>query len=390
LFGGDRMKKKILIMAGYYLPSVKGGGPIRSIRNLVDNLGDSVDFYILAADRDLGDEKPFNDIIVDKWTKVYKAQVYYTDMHLLNWRKVKSIIDDIDCDILYLNSFFAFKDSIIPILLQKINAITNIKIIIAPRGQFSKGALGLKSWKKKIFVKTAKLIDLYKNVEWHATTLYEKEDIQSVFGRDIRVYTANNMTKNYGDLHLDKTLEKKAGILKLVYIARIHPMKNLLQALEILQKIKGNIEFNIYGPIEDKPYWEKCQNTISQMRENIKVNYYGPISNEKVNDIYQQNHVAILLTLGENFGHSIAEALIGGCPVIISDKTPWKSLEKYNAGYDLALNNEDSLIDAINHYIEMDHHDYKKNSMSAFEYARRKSNTVENINEYYKMFDSLN
>jgi glycosyltransferase involved in cell wall biosynthesis len=384
------MKKKVLIMAGYYLPSVKGGGPIQSIKNLVDNLGDSVEFYILAADRDLGDKKPFNDIIVGKWTKVDKAQVYYTDMRLLNWRKIKSIINDVDCDILYLNSFFAFKDSIIPMLLKKFNALANMKIILAPRGQFSKGALDLKSWKKMIFVESAKRLGLYKNIEWHATTLFEREDIESVFGRDIKVYTANNMTKNYKNLNLDKTLEKKVGTLKLVYIARIHPMKNLFQTLEILRKIEGNIEFNIYGPIEDKPYWEKCQNTISQMGENIKVNYYGPINNEKVNDVYQKNHVAILLTLGENFGHSIAEALIGGCPVIISDKTPWKNLAKYNAGYDLPLNNEDSLIDAINHYIEMDHHDYKKNSTSAFEYARRNSNTEENINEYYKMFDSLN
>ncbi len=134
-------------------------------------------------------------------------------MRLLNWRKIKSIIDDVDCDILYLNSFFAFKDSIIPMLLKKFNALANMKIILAPRGQFSKGALGLKSWKKMIFVESAKLLGLYKNIEWHATTLFEKEDIESVFGRDIKVYTANNMTKNYKNLNLDKTLEKKVGTL---------------------------------------------------------------------------------------------------------------------------------------------------------------------------------
>jgi len=381
------MKKKVLIMAGYYFPGVKGGGPIQSIGSLVDNLGDAVEFYILAADRDLGDVKPFNDIIVDKWTKVNKAQVYYTDNRSLNWRKIKRIIDDTDCDILYLNSFFAFKDSILPVLLQKFNIINNIKIIIAPRGQFSEGALGLKSWKKKIFIEIAKLIGLYKNVEWHATTLYEKEDIESIFGGDIKIYIANNITRNHKNLCLDKTLEKKPGILKLAYIARVHPMKNLLQTLEILQKIEGNIEFNIYGPIEDKLYWAKCQNLINKMRKNIKVNYYGPISNEKVSSVYQQNHVAILLTLGENFGHSIAEALSGGCPVIISDKTPWRNLEKYNAGFDLPLDNEDDLIHALNHYIAMDDNEYKKNSMSAFEYARRNLNIEENINIYYKMFD---
>lgn len=381
------MKKKVLILAGFYLPSVKGGGPIQSIRNLVDNLGDSIEFYILAADRDLGDVKPFNDVIADRWIEVEKALVYYTDMRMLNWRKLKIIIENLNCDILYLNSFFAFKDSIIPILINKFHMLSNMKIIIAPRGQFSKGALGLKSWRKKVFVKIAKLINLYKDISWHATTGLEKNDIESVFGRDIIVYTANNLTPNYKNLGFEKTVTKKVGELKLIYISRIHPMKNLLQTLDILQKIKGNVEFNIFGPIEDKIYWNKCQNAISNMGKNIKINYMGQIANETVNDVYKEHHVAILLTLGENFGHSIAEALIGGCPVIISDRTPWKNLEKYNAGYDISLENEENFISAIEHFIEMNNSDYKEVSMSAFDYAKSNSNTEENITSYLKMFD---
>ncbi|WP_214821087.1 MULTISPECIES: glycosyltransferase family 4 protein [unclassified Exiguobacterium] len=384
------MKKKILIMAGYYVPSVKAGGPIQSIKNLVENLGDSFDFYILAADRDLGDPERFNDITIDTWTEVGKAKVYYTDMRLLNGKKIKKIVNDIGCDILYLNSFFAFKDSILPIVLSKFNAFNNIKIIIAPRGQFSKGALSLKQWKKKIFVATVKILGLYNNVEWHATTLLEKEDLKKVFGNDLIVYTANNMTKNHKDLHLDKHLKKKSGTLKLVYMARIHPMKNLIQTLEVLRKTEGNIDFNIYGPVEDNQYWEKCKIIISKMRSNIKVKYYGPIRNEEVNAIYEKSHVAILLTLGENFGHSIAEALLGGCPVIISDKTPWIGLKKYNAGYDLPLHNEDLLVQVLNEFIEMDDDDYKNISASAYDYAKKNLNTEENISEYYKMFHIAN
>jgi hypothetical protein len=33
----------------------------------------------------------------------------------------------------------------------------------------------------------------------------------------------------------------------------------------------------------------------------------------------------ILPTLGENFGHVIAESLLSNTPVLISDKTPWLS-----------------------------------------------------------------
>ena len=122
------------------------------------------------------------------------------------------------------------------------------------------------------------------------------------------------------------------------------------------------------------------------MQENIKVNYMGQIPNEEVNGIYKVNHVAILLTFGENFGHSIAEALIGGCPVIISDKTPWQNLEKDNVGYDISLGNEKKIISAIEHFIEMNNCDYQDGSNNAFNYAKTNSNTSEIINSYFEMF----
>jgi glycosyltransferase involved in cell wall biosynthesis len=374
-------------MAGYYLPSVKGGGPIQSIKSIVNNFSDDIDFFIVAADRDLGDNKPFDNIVIDKWTKVGNTQVYYTNLSLFNWRKIKKIIEDLDCDILYLNSFFSFIDSIIPIFLHKFKVISNIKIILAPRGQFSKGALSLKSWKKKVFVRSSKLLNLHENIEWHATTEIEKKEIISIFGNNIKINIANNLTPDYKGLNHVKFCNKNVGELKLVYIARIHPMKNLLQTLGILKRIKGNIEFNIYGPIEDSLYWKKCQDEIKNIKQNVKVNYLGPIENNKINEVYKRHHVSVLMTLGENFGHSIAEALIGGCPVIISDRTPWRNLEEYNAGYDISLENEDEFIVAIENYIKMNDEEYQVVSISAFNYALTNSNTVDNIDSYLKMFD---
>lgn len=379
--------KKVLIMAGYYLPSVKGGGPVQSIKNLIDNFGDEIEFYIIAADRDLGDDKPFQTITLGKWIKLEKASIYYTKLNLLKWKKLASVINSVEFDILYLNSFFSLKDSIIPILLYKFNYISHTKIILAPRGQFTGGALGLKGLKKKIYLKAVKLLNIYKDICWHATTEIEKNQIVSIFGNEIKIHIANNLTSNLSELEFEKNLIKFIGELKLVYIARIHPMKNLLQTLEVLKKIKGNIEFSIYGPIEDKLYWSKCQNVIENMPNNIKVNYFGQIANEKVSIVYKENHVAILMTLGENFGHSIAEALIGGCPVIISDRTPWKNLSEFNAGYDIPLENEEAFISTINKYIDMDNKEYQVSSTSAFNFAKTNSNSYENIISYLKMFD---
>jgi hypothetical protein len=114
------MKKKVLITTSHYIPSVKGGGPIQSIKNLVVNLSDKVDFYIITTDRDLGDDKPFDNIPTDTWINIGKANVFYTDKTLLTWKKIADVINSVNYDVLYLNSFFSYKFSIIPILLKKI------------------------------------------------------------------------------------------------------------------------------------------------------------------------------------------------------------------------------------------------------------------------------
>lgn len=42
-------------------------------------------------------------------------------------------------------------------------------------------------------------------------------------------------------------------------------------------------------------------------------------------------------TFNENYGHAIVESFVAGLPVVISDRTPWRNLEKINAGWDIPL-----------------------------------------------------
>lgn len=373
-------------MAGLYLPGVKGGGPIQSIKNIVENLADELEFYIVASDRDLGDDKPYNNIVTDEWIQVGEAKVLYTNNSFLTWGKIKKVINSIDCDILYLNSFFSYKYGIVPIVLNKLKMTPHKKVIIAPRGQFTEGALGFKSWKKKLYIKLALILNLYKGVIWHSTTHIEEIYIKGIFGNNIKIFTANNLTANYKNIKYSKDLSKTIGIIKLVYIARIHPMKNLLQTLKILKKVKGEVEFNIYGPIEDEIYWEKCKTVINKLDTNITVIYHGQVANEQVNEIYSKNHVAILLTLGENFGHSISESLIGGCPIIISDRTPWRNLDSENVGWDLPLDNEELILEKMQYFVNMDKDEYDRMSRNAFNYAKNRSNSNMDISIYLENF----
>ena len=54
-----------------------------------------------------------------------------------------------------------------------------------------------------------------------------------------------------------------------------------------------------------------------------------------------------LPTLGENFGHVIAEALGCGLPVLIADTTPWRNLQQQKLGWDISLSLPDQFVAAV-------------------------------------------
>lgn len=109
----------------------------------------------------------------------------------------------------------------------------------------------------------------------------------------------------------------------MIFLSRINPMKNLDFLLNRLKNIKSKFFLDIYGPIDDKVYWEKCKTLIKGLPSNIKVSYKGAIHSSRVNKIIMKYSFFILPTRGESFGHVIYESLAAGTPVIISNKTPW-------------------------------------------------------------------
>ena len=381
------MKKKVLILAGYYYPSVKAGGPVQSIKNLVDLLGDECEFYIIANDRDLGDANPFSHIKLNQWENVDKAKVYYTNYNNISGNLITKIIKDNNINILYLNSAFNFKLSIVPLLLYKLKRFKVDRIIVAPRGNFSKGALDLKKAKKKYFLTISQKINLFNNVIWHATAESEKMDILNHFGGKANIKIAKNLTADYKNYEYTKHITKKTGSLKLIFLSRIHPKKNLMYALNILKYVDGKVEFEIYGPIEDRTYWEQCKVLIKQLPDNIKVNYKGVVKHDEVLTCFNENHVLLFPTLGENFGHIISEALIGGCPVILSDQTPWRNLKDYKVGFDINLKDTDEFQKSIQYFIDLNDSMYKKISNLSFEYGKEQSASNSNINCYFELFN---
>lgn len=114
-------------------------------------------------------------------------------------------------------------------------------------------------------------------------------------------------------------------------------MKNLHFAIEALRLVRHPVRFSIYGPDEDQDYWQRCQAAIAALPDHVQVVREGATPPEAVPGVLAAHDLMILPSLGEGFGHSIAESLAVGTPVLISDRTPWRNLAEHGLGLDLPL-----------------------------------------------------
>tara|TARA_R110001592_G_scaffold45986_2_gene146678 strand:- start:7018 stop:8193 length:1176 start_codon:yes stop_codon:yes gene_type:complete len=337
---------RILCFTGYYLPAYKAGGPVKTIKNMVEHLP-KMKFSIVTRDRDLHDLNSFDNVKVDEWQKTQNADVIYLSHAKKSIFKVAKIVDKHRFDVLYLNSFFDFDFSIKPLLAIKLGFSEPCPIVLAPRGEFSKGALVLKSLKKKVFIKIVSWFGLYKDVIWQASSEYEKQDIIDALSvHSDSVFVAKDLPAKLDGSSIVANYEPSEE-LRVVFLSRISPMKNLDFSLGTLAFVKSKVVFDIYGPKEDKEYWDRCSSLIKLLPANISVNYCGTVMPEQVGDIFSSYDLFFFPTHGENYGHVIAEALSVGTPVLISDQTPWRNLEQDDLGWDYRLNSQDLFVARI-------------------------------------------
>ncbi len=323
------MKTRILLFLKHYLPGYRTGGPVRSISNMVDHLGDLFHFKIVTLDRDAQSALPYQDIKPNEWNRVGKADVYYTSPDAMTFGNVLKLMKETSHDVIYLNSFFNPKFTIMPLIVRFRLMGLEKPLVLAPRGEFSTGALNLKRWKKMVYIAFVKALGLYNGITWQASSVHEEKDIQRFFRQRIgKFMVAPNLpplTVESGHKRIDakRNLEENE-CLKAVFLSRIAPMKNLDFALRVLSRVNTPVNFSIYGPIWEKGYWAQCQDLIANLPQHVNVRYCGEVFPEQVYDVFADHDVFLFPTRGENFGHVILEALSAGAPVIISDKTPWK------------------------------------------------------------------
>lgn len=374
--------KKLLIMASLFWPQKNSGGPPISIMNLVQSIKNRFDIYIISKNHEINDERPLEGI-APGWNHFDFGKAVYTTKGEHTLGNITRLIEEVEPDVIYQNSFFSI-DDLLPVLVYK-KKHKNVKVIIAPRGEFYPERFQVGKLKKTVYGKVFQFSGLLKDVYFQGTGTEECMQEKVFLGiPDDHLLNIQNISLPDEGLH--SRLEKKPNELKLVYIARIHPTKNTLKAIEWLEGLSGNIQYDIYGSIENETYWKQCQDAAARLPQNITVRYMGVIDHEQVTSTISKYHVYYMPTTGENFGHSIVEAMLMGRLVVISDQTPWTDVNG-NGGYAISLNDKKSFFSVLNELVEMNEDQYSVLSKQIKKYIKGKLNVDEIIHQYIEAFN---
>ena len=327
------MKPRVLVFMDYYLPGFKAGGPIPSVSRIIE-MADQCEFRVVARDRDLGDSEPFSVVTRRGIARLGKAQVLYVRSGIQDWWWLRKEIKTWRPDAYYFNSVHSLLSTIVPLVLLRFRLLPKVNtIVIAPRGELGFGALSLKSRKKSSLKPVIRWL-IPADVIWHASSPDEVDQIKSWVPSHL-VAKCNFVVAP--DPAIEPAETASTGPLNhtiFTFASRIDRMKGLDRANRIVEIVGREIEFiwNIRGSVSDQKYLLEIEEQLTKLPQGIEI-YRGEVfSPGESQGIFAESTAFVFPTLGENFGHVIAEALSVGCPVITTSNTPWTQLLLSGAG----------------------------------------------------------
>ncbi len=222
---------------------------------------------------------------------------------------------------------------------------------------------------------------LKKWVAWH---LYQRRDALGASAFHVTVHSEADDVKHLGfphPIHViplgvsmsmeDNTIFDVVQRARIVlYLGRIHPVKNLHGLLEAWRQIPVEMHSKWQLIIAGKPSPGQ-DNYLAKLKANApqNVSFVGEVMGKAKERLFQDARCFVLPSFSENFGSVVLEALVNGTPVITTSGTPWDDTIKYGCGWRTEAD-VTSMRDAILNAMMISDDKLAQMSMAARQYVR--------------------
>ena len=305
------------------------GGPVAAIFGLVAAQSQfGHDVSLVTTDYRLN-QHPTMDASVTLCHCIFAPWRYAPSMRLELQRKIQN------ADVVHVHTTWEY-----PTLLAiKLSKRLSTPCIMRPCGMLDKWSLSQKSLKKKLYLKIFSRTLFHSNVILHFTT--EAERSKSCWPDSLETFVMGNGLS--GEAFAEKEMASeffrmypKLMNKKLVlFLARLDSKKQpdvVIRSFSMIAPIFPGVHLVIAGPGE-KGFVARLKRQAEALGIIGSVTFTGMLSGLSLHAAYRAATVYVLPSLQENFGITVAEAMAGSCPVIISDQVDIKDIvENTNAG----------------------------------------------------------
>ncbi|RMD74700.1 MAG: glycosyltransferase [Bacteroidetes bacterium] len=333
------MRPRLLLLTPWFVPGVAGGGITVSVRRMVE---------LLEADYDIGVLTRWHAatqaaVAPDRWMPFGKnsraawlspAEVWRVPRWLAAFRP----------DIVHVHGLYDLHFNVLPLVRRAPSPVA--LRVLSPHGMLDPGALAVRPLKKRLFLFAFRQTGLWRGLRFHASHAQEAAHVRRHFPKG-ETGIAPQIPEQPPATWTPVAAPAACGRLRLLFLGSVHPKKNLLWLLRLLQHGSVPVHLTIAGPVSEGRYASRCRAAARALSPTVRVDWRGEVPHDAVPALLADHHLLALPTLGENFGHAIFEALAHGRPVLVSTATPWRDLCARQAGFDLPLDAPQQWLEAL-------------------------------------------
>lgn len=201
--------------------------------------------------------------------------------------------------------------------------------VISTHGMLNDQALKIGRLRKQIFWRAFQCRGVEEAACVHVTSESEYAQVRAL---GIRAPIA--VIRNGVNLNSEDTPPSKGERRKLLFIGRLHPIKNLETLLESWAEVSGRYpewDLLIAGP-GDEGYVSRLKE-LARRHGDRNVRFEPPVFGDMKRIMIRSADAFVLPSFSENFGVVVAESLSEGTPVLCSRAAPWEGLITERCGY---------------------------------------------------------